>query len=377
MAGYSVSEILAPMAIVDRISRIDFPGTSLSKLFGWNIASFSGANPTGAVRDWPLRTGQYDIFDVTRKIATGRVPGTAPSYQKPQKVGDVQFTIPRSAETVTLKYEDLNNRRTLGSAPDVIDRNGLSYIAAQLEYVGQRFANLIEFQTAAMCRGSYTFTQNGDDLEHTFSGGSVSINYQLPAGNLDQLDMLGAGSIIDDSWADPATDIPLHLININAAFIQLTGQGLEHVVLRGQTWNYVINNDKVVAQAGSSNTPFEVLTQNSPGEYTARLRALPWITFHIVDYGLEVWDGSAYTWTHLLEDDHVIFLPTPNARWVEYMRGYETVVEGPNGPKSDQYGFYSYSYPIHEPSGVNLSAVFNGFPSLTRPKAIAYADVVP
>ncbi len=377
MAGPSVDQILAPQVIAERFSRLEFPGTSLSKLLGFSISNFMGANPVGAVMDWALRSGQYDIFDITRRTATGRTPGTASGQQKPQKVGEVGFTIPRSAETIPLTYEALNNRRVLGSSADQVDRNGLRYIDDQLGYLGQRFANIIEFQAAAMLRGSYTFTQNGDDFEHTFTGGAVTVNFRVPSGNLDQLNMTGGGNLISASWATSTTDIVAQLININAAMLELTGMGLEHVVCRGQTWNNIVNNDIIQDQAGSANSPFETINRVAAGEFTAKLKALPWVTFHIVDYGLELWNGSAYVWTPLLEDDHVMFLPNPSPTWVEYIRGMETVVEGPNGRKSDQYGFYSYSYPTHEPAGVNLSAVFNGLPSLKRPKAIAYGDTTP
>lgn len=377
MAGRSVDSLLSPLVVLDRISRLDLPGTSISRLLGWNIANFASATLQGATREYPLRTGQYDIFDITRKIASGRVPGTGPSKQKPQKVGTVQFTIPRSAEMIELTDEDLDNRRQLGGNASMIDRNGLRYVEAQIEYLAQRFSNIIEFQAAAMCRGSYTFDQNDDDLEHRFTGGELSIDFQIPAGNKDGLDMLGGGNLIGASWATAGTDIPLHLININKAFVELTGQGLAHIICRGQTWNNVINNDKVKAQAGSSYAPFDTYNRKSAGEFTAVLRALPWLQWHIVDYGLEVWDGSAYTYETLLEDDHAIFMPEPNPRWVEYIVGGERVTEGPNGRKSFQYGFYPYSYPTHHPSGRVLAAVFNGLPSLLRPKAIAYGDTTP
>lgn len=377
MAGRSVAEILAPESILERFSRIEFPGTSLSRLLGFNIADFMNPNPTGAVVDHPLRSGSYDIMDITRRVATGRAPGATSSRQKPQKVGSVQFTIPRSAETIELGYEKLTNQRVLGGPSVVPDRNGLRYIDDQLMYLGQRFANIVEFQAAAMLRGSYTFTQNGDDLEQTFTGGETTVNFQVPSGNLDQLNMQGGGSIIGASWALAGTDIPLHLLNINAAMLELTGMGLEHVICRGQTWNNIINNTAVKAQAGTAATPFETIERKSAGEFTARLRALPWITFHIVDYGLELWNGSAYVWTPLLEDDHVCFLPATSPSWVEYIRGGEMVVEGPNGPKAFQNGFYAYSYETHDPAGINLCAVYNGLPSLKRPKAIAYGDTTP
>ncbi|HQW51058.1 MAG TPA: ATP-binding cassette domain-containing protein, partial [Tepidiformaceae bacterium] len=44
-----------------------------------------------------------------------------------------------------------------------------------------------------------------------FSGGETTIDYQVPAGNLDQLDMLGGGNLLDADWATSSTDIPAHL----------------------------------------------------------------------------------------------------------------------------------------------------------------------
>lgn len=373
--AYAVNDMLGSLQILERISQIDLPGTSLQKLFGWSIANFASPTIQGAVMDHPLRNGRYDIFDVSRRVATGRVPGTAPSSQRPQKVGYVDFTIPRAAETISLLHEDMRQRRSIGGQVNQLDRNVESYVEDQERYIAQRFSNLVEFQAAALLRGSYTFDQKDDDLEHRFTGGEVTINYQIPAGNLDQLDMLGTGDIISTSWADAAANITGNILSIHKAFIALTGMGLKHIVLKSPMWNNILNNTAIKAQAGTANTPFEYIQRENPGEFTAVLRGIPWVTFHIVDYGLEIWDGSSYVFTDLIEDNHVAFLPEPDRQWVEYIRGGEDVTEGPNGPTSFQYGFYPYSYPTHHPSGTVLAAVFNGIPSLKRPKAIAYADV--
>src|SRR5262249_46346056 len=153
-----------------------------------------------------------------------------------------------------------------------------SYITRQEAYLAQRFANLLEFQTAAMLRGSYSFDQDGDELRHGFSGGETTIDFQIPAGNKTQLAMLGGGNILNADWSNTATDIPKHLHNINAAMVQLTGWGLAHVVLTSVAWQYVVNNTKVQAQGGSANVAFESLRRAGPGEFSAVLRALPWIT---------------------------------------------------------------------------------------------------
>jgi len=110
----------------------------------------------------------------------------------------------------------------------------------------------------------------------------------------------------------------------------------------------------------------------SAGEFTAILRGLPWLTFHVIDYGLEIYDGTSEVFTKLIQDDHAAFLPEPSPRWVQYLEGSEFVTEGPNGPKHERYGFYAYAYATHDPSGWDLCGVFKGIPALYTPSAVAY-----
>jgi hypothetical protein len=154
--------------------------------------------------------------------------------------------------------------------------------------------------------------------------------------------------------------------------INLTGYGLAHVIVTSVGWQKIVNNTKVQNQGGADGPVFESMRRVSAGEFTATLRGLPWLTFHVIDYGLEIWNGSSEVFTKLIEDDHAAFLPEPSPRWVQYLEGSEMVTEGPNGPKHERFGFYAYAYPTHDPSGWELCAVFNGIPALYTPKALAY-----
>lgn len=361
----STAQVLAPKTILKAISQLDLPGTALQKLMGWGLTS-------GNVRRQSGRNFSWDIFNNSRKVATARVGGQATSRQKGQSVSGQSGTFPRSAETIELLDEDLLNRRSIGGPDSRLDHAGQDYLTHQEIYLAQRFTNLIEFQTAALFRGSYSYTNDGDELRHAFSGGEDTVDYKIPAGNKTQLNMLGAGNILNADWATTSTDIPRHLQNINTAMVQLTGMGLAHVVLTGTGWQYIVNNLKVQAQGGSSNVVFESLRRVGHGEFSAILRAIPWVTFHIVDYGLEIWNGSSEAFAKLIPDTHAVFLPEPSARWVQYVEGSEMVTEGPAGVKAERFGFYPYAYPTHDPSGWNLSAVFNGIPVLYTPSAIAY-----
>jgi hypothetical protein len=360
----ATSQLLAPKTIQKAISQLDLPGTSLQTLFGWGLGGSNVASQGG-------RNFSYDVFNIARSIATGRVPMQTLAVTKPQSVGSVSATFPRAAEKIQLFDEELLNRRPLGGPNAGVDR-GEQFVTRQEAYLAQRFANLIEFQTAAMLRGSYSYTSDGDLLRHGFSGGETTVSYQVPAGNLDQLNMLGGGNILAADWATSTTDIPAHLHSINAAMIQLTGMGLAHVIVTSTGWQHIVNNQAVQDQGGSAGPVFDSLRRTSAGEFTATLRSLPWLTFHVIDYGLEIYDGSSETFTKLIEDDHAAFVPEPAPRWVQYLEGSEFVTEGPNGPKHERLGFYAWSFPTHDPSGWELCAVFNGIPALYTPSAIAY-----
>ncbi len=370
MAGRAVADILAPEVIAKTISQLELPGTTLQKIFGFGPGG-------GAGEPWDARDGSYDVFDVSRRVTPAIHPEAPSANRRPQKVGKVRFTIPRHSQTISLLDERIHNQRKIGGPTSELDRGGENYIAKQEEILAQEVANLIEFQTAGMIRGSYMYNQSGERLEHVFSGGQETVDFQIPAGNKTKLNMLSAGDILGTSWDNVASDIPADLFQINEAFVNLTGDGLAHCVLTSVGWQYIVNNTKVKAQGGTANVVFERINKVGAGEFSAVIRAIPWLTFHIVDYGLEIWDGpgtadSDYSFTKLIEDDHAAFFPEPSRRWVNYLDGGAWVTEGPNGPTGFRHGFYPYAYKTHDPSGWKLNAEFNGMPALERPKAMAY-----
>ena len=360
----SVETLLRPNRILGVFERVRKGPTSMSDFLGFGIG---GANrtPVGG------RTFNYDTFNRTRKIARGRAAGAVSSRIAPQVVGSVQGTFPRVAETIQLLDEKIFNVRPIGGPSGILDRAGEQYITRQEQYLATRFANVIEFQSAAVLRGKYSYVQSGDDLFHDFTGGTV-IDFQSPPGNQDQLDMLGDGDIIDASWSTAATDIPDQLMKINEAMLQLTGLPLEHILTGPSVWGYLISNTKIAAVGGTANVTFERFDIQGNGNFQAKLRALPWLTIHIVSHGLDV--GTSEDYTSLIEADHAIFTPSPDPSWITYGEGSEMVTEGPNGVRAERMGIYPYAYPSHDPSGFNMTGIGNGIPHLYVPAAVAYGD---
>ena len=91
----STAQLLAPQTIRQAISQLELPGTSLQTLFGWGLGGSNVARQAG-------RSFSYDIFNVSRQIATARVPAQSMSKTAPQAVKSVGATFPRCAEKITL-----------------------------------------------------------------------------------------------------------------------------------------------------------------------------------------------------------------------------------------------------------------------------------
>ena len=366
--GRSVEEILSSKRIMGVYERVKKGPTTLSTLFGFPLGGANEEEVGG-------RAFFYDTFNQTREVATARAPAAPTALIKPQKVGEVKGVFPRSAESMKLLDEKIHNLRGIGGPIGELDRRGEQYITRQEQYLATRFANLREFHAAAVIRGQYVYVQQGDDLHHDFTGSGISIDFQVPSGNFDQLDMLGAGAIIGASWATASTDIPAHLFSINDAMLELHGRPLEHAVCGSDVWQYVVNNTKVAAQGGTANVVFDRISQDSAGNFTAVLRALPWLQWHLVDHRLKV--GTGNTSTKLIELDHIAFLPDPDPSWITYGLGSEMVTEGPNGVRAERFGTHPYAYPDHNPSGWMLNTIANGFPHLYVPSCVTYGDVTP
>lgn len=383
----SLHELLQPQVILEVISRIRKPTSRLQRFFDMQIG---GRN----VRPSRGRNFSWRIYDHTRTIASGRTPDAPLGTYSLNPIGVVSGVFPRFAEKVLLSYESLNNLSPLAGPNAQVDQLGANYITRQEETLAERFTNAREIMLAGMLtQGSISFQVSGDDWTPVLSLGAnngVTINFQIPAGNQTQLNMLGAGNIIDATWLNASTKIITHLLNINAAMEQLTGRPLAHVWVNSATWANVIGNTQVINAAGSANTFFqtwdwvnEKAEDGKPiNQMTAILRGMPLVQWHIYDGGLVIngtdpsYTAGTGTFTKLIPNNTAVFLPEPGPDWVQLAVGSEVVVENRGLPPTERVGFYAWSKTIDDPAAIGLCAVDNLIPALYIPKAIAIGQVV-
>lgn len=363
----ALTDLMQPYAVNARVSRLKVINTTLQKALGFG---FSGGNvklsPTG-------RRGVYDVFNETREVPTLRMPNASAATVARQRVGSVGYVVPRSAEKVPLLLDDLANLRPIGGPVDQIDDAGERYIADQERILKQRFTNLREFQCAAFLRGSYTFTSSGEDYTQAFSGGSFTVDYQMPSGNKNQLNMLGAGDIIGTSWANNAAQIVGDCLQVNAALIELTGRGLRHIYCTSVVWHHVIRNNEVQSLAGAVNTPFKEWTRDDSDETMfGRLVALPGVTWHINDNGVSL----SGTFTKLIGDSNAVFTTELSPEIASYYECVETVVDWVGRPPQPRQGAYYWAVPEKDPARYDLYAIHNGLPVSFIPSAICYSTCV-
>jgi len=369
-----IPDILSPAVLNATVEEIHVRNTALQSIFGGPLLG-------GNTVDIGGRNFAWDVADPTREIATGRAPGTGPSKQKPKNNDWVTGRFPRVHEAIVLDYEQIHNQRAIGGPVGEIDRAGRSYIARQAMIKKQRVSNHIEFQLAAMLRGTYYYSIDGDDLIPSFTSGDITVDFRIPSGNkligasfATGLDPLGEGNIIDASWATTSTKIIEHLYKIDDAMTRLWGGRLGHVVTTSKVMMSVFNNTQVQQFAGTSVSPFEVVQKQLNPEqvdFRIRIRGADWVQFHVVNESLNL-NGTA---TRMIPEGYCSFIPDVGGDWFEYWNGSEIVVPWVGQQGYEAFGMHFWAKPIDEPAGYKLMSVHNGIPALHKPKALMFARV--
>jgi hypothetical protein len=167
-----------------------------------------------------VRYVTYRIFNATRTVPTFRAPGVGPGTVAANPMGQASVVCARMHDKIPLSYEMLNNLSPMVGPNSQIDNMGQNYIKQQTTFLAQKFAKGVEMMTAGMMRDSLYLVQSGDDWLPTFTAPDnlttfgFQVNFQIPAGNKNQLNMLGAGNIIGTSWANIGAPIMTDIMAI-------------------------------------------------------------------------------------------------------------------------------------------------------------------
>lgn len=374
------SDLLQPQVLTKVVSRIAQEDNELLSMFGM------APGQSKSLHMGEGRNGLYHVYNRTRKVARGTAPGSAANRRAPQEMAAVPFVFPRIYDSVSLSAEMLHNLGRIDD-PRKRDEAGEQMIRRQADTLGEMLANFRTSMIAGMLRGKLYGIMQGESVVWDLNlpaQDHFTLEWARPAGNMGQLDMLGAGDIIGTSWDDPAAPIPDHLGLINASFQQLYGGRLEHCLTTWKVWNYIIQNEQVATVHGSVNQPFVSFERNEGtgpdgkkvNSHTARLTVMPGVVWHISDDGLDMGLNNVYQ-KHVPENS-VVFLgfDPMNDEVTEMREGSEPISEYDGGPISIKVGAYSYSSQKSNPTSTELFILDNAMPIIYNPSAIALGEVV-
>lgn len=385
MAG-SIHQLLQPITFTKVISRV----AAASSQF----LNFMGFQP-GGPREMSYghgREGSYSIFNNVRTVAIGTAPGAPAARRARNPMGKVPFTYPRMEQSLDLLLEEVNQFAKIDD-PRTRDVAGASYIQRQTGIMGQEAANWRTALTVGMLRDSLYVHELGQNWypDYTSTSALYQINFQLPAGNKSQLNILdkddstsiNGSSIIDVPWSSPGANIPLHVNKVDAALFRRCGVHLKTVAVRTAMWDNITNNDFVTSGAGIANPPFtkfERQVGNNPdgSPFMAKFGTItkcPGIEFMINDEGVDLGNPASPTWTYHIEDNGAFFLPEITNALFEGLIAQEPIVEYDNGPISNKVGNASWSRLISEPSAYRCFNLDNFFPLPYNPGSWCYGTV--
>jgi hypothetical protein len=398
----SLHELLQPQVILQVVSRISGDQRNrLSRWLGWQPLKFDKATvslrgPNSVEGD--TRYATFRIFDHTRVVPKSRAPGTGPSTVAPNPTGDVPVACARFHEKIPLSYEELGNLSPIVGPNANIDTGGQDYLTRQTGFLAEQFNNGMELMATGMMQDNLWFTQQGDNWlpvignPATPNVPSFQVSFQIPAGNKNQLNMLGTGNIITVPWSNPGALIFNTLSQIKAAFAQLTGYPLTDIWVNSLVWYMAVTNTEIRNLAGTAATPYAEynwveergLDGGPTGEYYAVLKADPTVNWHISDHVLVTNSDvdpsygtapASATLIKVVPDNTAFFCTRPSGMWQKIYYGGEYIVENPGMPAMLRRGYYFWKEYVTQPSAIDLIGLLNAIPLLFVPKIIAPATV--
>ena len=381
MAVASIQQMLSVTYTSKAISRVAASSNFIQREFGMQPGG-KNENRVGH------RRFSYDVFNDTRKVGRSVAPGQPAAISTRNPVGVVSNTFPRMHDSLVLMLDEIHNYRAIGGPNQVYDEKGAKYITRQQRFLGQKAGNFRSMLVGGMLRGQvYAHAaSSGTDIYYDYTSTSAiwSVDFKIAAGNKSQLNMLGGGNIIDVSWANPGANIPGHLGEINAAFQQLVGSSLQLCICNNVTWNYIVNNDYVIQNAGSVASPFDMWNRQEGVSENGRkftiqvasLKAFPLCRFIITDEGLDIGAPGSETYTKFIPDGAVWFGPEPDPDYFEMLLGDEPISRGPNVDAELMAGLNAWTVNNHNPTSIQMFVLDNPMPALYVPDATAYGTVV-
>ena len=362
MAAFSIEEILGFVPLTAAVEKVK---AGVPRLLP---EVFYRRNPGDRVLGNKARLINYVG---TRKNARLAPYGSGPRQivQLARESQDVYML--HTIENLPFQQELFMQLRQLDSY--VVQKMAADEIAFQAQQAMTRQTNLESSVVHVMlANGKLWFDVDGNLLPNS-TGADLTVDYGVPANNLNQLN-----GLIAASWATAATDIVTQINNIKMTAIQTTGYPLKYALYGKNIQNYLMTNTTVQTYLKYNVPKSEYWLLN--GQIPPGLFGLEWIPMQNTffedasDVVQEIFGGDTVSFcpeiTPMTYSIYEGSFPVPKtlmlAQTVEQMLGNYEV----------QYGAFGYAM-MNPPSQIIGVYGDTFLPRLKVPSAFYIADVTP
>ena len=321
---------------------------------------------------------QAKYFRVEGNRQTARIAQYgSPSQRREMKgISEVPVVLAHSHEHQFHQVSILNQ---LKSPDPTVQSLGEQNIANQIRNFNDGFNNLrLAMIYSTLCSGKIYADSSGNLLPSS-SGAQLTVDFSVPSGNLNQLDVFGGGAIIGASWATAGTDIAGDVKAVKKAALKKTGYPIKHCFYGENILGYLAGNT-ALKNIITGNPAFSAAFGQN--EIPNGFLGLNW---HPIDQAF--FEDNANAFQDFAAGDAAIFTPDPDPSWWGVIEGSYEVPTNIGTLTSDAmtaaqifqtvYGKFSYGKVSEDPAGIKHVAGDTVLPVLKVPGAIFIADVTP
>lgn len=315
-------------------------------------------------------------YDGMRKHASVVRYGAKAQIVEKKGIAEKPVTLLHSFEVMQYPGSVLLNLREYDS--EAKQNLGRTELARHSMDFAERFNTLrtVAIQSAIFT-GHVYFDEDGQALPSS-SGALYSIDYGIPAGNQNQLDIDGSGACIAASWATTSTDIQAHMTNIKRRALAKTNISIRHAFHGANIRTYLRANDNLQIQMQSNAQLSAALGGTGDFEWEN-------IIWH--DASAAYWVDNSGTIRRWVGDDGIVFLPEPSPSWYELIEGSSPIPNDINVTQGDltdavdniteAFGPASWARVSFNPVELEQYYTDTFIPVIGNPNAVYIADVTP
>jgi len=326
-------------------------------------------------------TGEYKVFSGSRTNATISPYGAPSKNRQLREIAIKAVKLLHSVENIVLPIKDyvnLLNYNDLGK-----QKLGIDEVSRQLREARWTQDNLrISALTSMLFKTQIYYDAQGNLLP-TNTGATTTVDYAVPAGNQNQLDVFNTSNpIISATWSTATTTIDKQIQQLHQSAVQLTGYELKHAFYGKNVANYLTTNTNLgnyFYRAGYDADAFGpqyIATADIPNPLLG-------LTWHKA-YQSFFMDQNGVRQT-LVGDDQVVFTPEPSSAWIGFLEGtypvptkagIVTPVDAATVSGTQlQAGMFAYGMPSADPPSAKIVYGDTFLPVLKVPSAIFVATV--